>query len=994
MLHDTPMADPNLDPDTNLDVPNIDCEYYDQDQFLSTFCQADRSKSKLLHINARSLAKSISDIQHYLDILEDDFSIIGVSETWLKDINDPLVKLKGYAMEGFCRQHKRGGGVALYIKNDLTYKTRHDLSLNSDKFESCFVEIVNPTSGNIIVGTVYKPPDIVCSDFTDSFNDILAKVHNDRKKVYIMGDFNINLLLQETSRSVQDFINALASNSFFPLVNKPTRITPGSATLLDNIFTNEFSDHKTGILLTDISDHLPVFAVINKDSRIYSVKSNTHRREFSDNSIQHFIKDLIDTNWDFIKNTDSVNDSYSHFLQRIFYFYNTHFPMKEVHTRINRNKSPWLTEGIYRCIRRKNYLYSKYLDNPTLHKKHVYIQYKNILTGLIKRAKKNYLYLKFNSERNNIKGTWRLINSLLNKSKSNNNFPSYLVHNGAKIDDVNNIANSFNDYFVNIGNRIASNLPLSDCSYHSFLRDRCSHSLFLNPVTQAEIANMINKFPTGKAPGWDGLSYFVIKKARNALATPLALLFNQSISQGVFPDDLKIGKVVPIHKGGSRHDLINYRPITILSVFSKVFEKLMFSRLIAFVNKHGLLSQSQYGFRANRSTELAILDVLSKIIDAFENKQFSVGIFLDLSKAFDTVNHDILLNKLEHFGVRGLALDWFRSYISNRRQFVTFNSHNSLEKLITCGVPQGSVLGPLLFIIYVNDICYSSDLLSFCLFADDTNLIYNHHNVDTAIQHVNAELVKINSWLISNKLSINLLKTHYIVFCPRQHKYQGMFTLSIDGTKLSQVSSTKFLGLCMDENLTWNNHIDVLCGKISKNVGVMNRLKNFVPKNVLLTLYNSFVLSYLNYGLLSFGGSSSIHSINKLVVLQKKAVRIVNNAGFVEHTTPLFANSNILKLTDLYNHRLGVFMYKYTHNLLPQIFNNLFSFNFSIHSYGTRSSSKGNLFVRHNRTSLFKNSPFQRGVIFWNDLSSESKNYTNVASFAKNLKHKIIHSYV
>ena len=291
--------------------------------------------------------------------------------------------------------------------------------------------------------------------------------------------------------------------------------------------------------------------------------------------------------------------------------------------------------------------------------------------------------------------------------------------------------------------------------------------------------------------------------------------------------------MVVINKGGSRHEFTNYRPITILPVFSKVFEKVVFSRMIAFINKHGLLSQSQYGFRAGHSTELAILDVLSKIIDAFENKQFSVGIFLDLSKAFDTVSHDILLNKLEHFGVRGLALDWFRSYVSNRRQFVSYKFHHSLEQPITCGVPQGNVLGPLLFIIYINDICRSSDDMSFCLFADDTSLIYNHHHVDTAIHNINAELVKISGWLISNKLSINLLKTNYIIFCPRQHKYQATNPLSFDGTVLNQVKTTKFLGLCIDENLTWNPHIDALCSKISKNVGVMNRLKNFVPKHIL-----------------------------------------------------------------------------------------------------------------------------------------------------------------
>ena len=446
--------------------------------------------------------------------------------------------------------------------------------------------------------------------------------------------------------------------------------------------------------------------------------------------------------------------------------------------------------------------------------------------------------------------------------------------------------------------------------------------------------------------------------------------------------------MIPIHKGGSKYDIGNFRPITVLSVFSKTFEKLICSRLMSFINKHGLLPQSQYGFRAKRSTEFAILDVLTKIIAAIENKQFSVRVFLDLSKAFDTVNHDILICKLEHYGVRGLALDWFRSYLSCRRQFVSFNTHNSLDQFISCGVPQGSVLGPLLFIIYINDICNSSDIISFCLFADDTSLLYNHQNVDIAIHNLNIELVKINNWLLSNKLSINLLKTNYIIFCARQHKYTRTVPLSLNGTVLNQVQTTKFLGVCIDENISWNNHVNILCSKICKNVGVMNRLKYFVPKNILLTLYNSIILPYLNYAILTWG-STTLY-LNKLFMLQKKAVRIINNAGYLDHTTPLFRNINILKLSDLYYFNLGKFMLKYTRDSLPHNFDSLFILNSSVHSHDTRSSSRGDFFVKQNRTSYFKNSIFQRGVLYWNSLSTKLKQSVTVSSFTRELKNVLL----
>lgn len=473
---------------------------------------------------------------------------------------------------------------------------------------------------------------------------------------------------------------------------------------------------------------------------------------------------------------------------------------------------------------------------------------------------------------------------------------------------------------------------------------------------------------------------------------PLALLFNKSFTSGVFPDSLKIGKVVPVYKKGNKHDIRNYRPISILPVLSKVFEKIVYNRLISFINKYNILSESQYGFRAQRSTELAITSVLNKIMNAIENKQISIGIFLDLSKAFDTVNHNILITKLEHIGVRGLALDWFRSYLADRKQFVSFNSSCSPHNPISCGVPQGSVLGPLLFIIYVNDICNTSDIISFCLFADDTSLLYNHHNVDIAIKNLNIELIKITDWLLSNKLSINVLKTNYVIFSSRQNRYYNNGNIYINGTALNQAESIKFLGTYINENLSWSKHINVLVSKISKNVGVMNRLKPVLPKNILLTLYNSLILPYLNYAILNWGNSTA-SQCNQILLVQKKAVRIICKTNYREHTDPLFAELKVLKFNDLYNLNLGKFMFKYKSGQLPSKFNDLFISCSSVHTHGTRSASRGDFYTIYNRTSLSKNSLISRCVFFWNNLNLNIKQSLTLKSFSKNLKYYLLSMY-
>ena len=453
--------------------------------------------------------------------------------------------------------------------------------------------------------------------------------------------------------------------------------------------------------MTDVSDHLPVFISIDKYINKNSKTSKGIKRDFSKRNIQHFNQDLNDVCWEELLASDNVDEAYENSLNCVLHLYDKDFPQCVRQSSINKSKSPWITEGIYNSIREKKQLYKKFIKNPTVQNKSIYVQFKNKLTSVIRMVKKNFLSKELDKDKFNIKGTWKLINSLLNKTKVKVN-PSYYTQNETRIDSDVDIANAFNDYFTNIANRIAGGLPQSSSSFEDFLGERCAQSLFLTPVTKSDIVHIISKLPSGKAPGYDGLGTYVVKEADYALATPLTILINKSFVTGRFPSGLKIGKVVPIYKNGDKHDISNYRPITILSVFSKVFEKAVQKRLLNFINRHGLLSESQFGFRANRSTELAIVSVLNKIINAIENKQFTVGVFLDLSKAFDTVNHDILSNKLDHIGIRGVALDWFKSYLSNRKQFVAFNSTTSIHNTITCGVPQGSACTGTFIVYYIH----------------------------------------------------------------------------------------------------------------------------------------------------------------------------------------------------------------------------------------------------------------------------------------------------
>ena len=376
----------------------------------------------------------------------------------------------------------------------------------------------------------------------------------------------------------------------------------------------------------------------------------------------------------------------------------------------------------------------------------------------------------------------------------------------------------------------------------------------------------------------------------------------------------------------------------------------------------------QFGFRKNHSTSLALIDLYEKISLALDRNEHAVGVFLDLSKAFDTVDHNILLDKLEHYGIRGVALDWVRSYLSNRLQFVQFNGHSSSPQTICCGVPQGSILGPLFFLLYINDLSNVSTVVELILFADDTNLFMSHKDPVYLATSLNSELNKLSAWFKANKLSLNLKKTNFMLFKPRQKKYQFPMQISVNEQRIEQVKETVFLGVVLDEHLTWKPHISQVAGKISKSIGVISRARFFLPKPCLKTLYYCLVYPYLHYCIIVWGSTDKTN-LRRLVSLQKKVIRIISKSTFDSNSDPIFKELELLKLNDVRQLELGKLMFSFNRSLLPSKFNNYFSLNKQVHSYATRYANDFHL--PFCRTNLRKFSvSFQESIKESNSLHS------------------------
>ena len=416
----------------------------------------------------------------------------------------------------------------------------------------------------------------------------------------------------------------------------------------------------------------------------------------------------------------------------------------------------------------------------------------------------------------------------------------------------------------------------------------------------------------------------------------------------------------------------------------------MFKCLYNYLDKYSLLYSSQYGFRPNHSTVDAIAEFVNDICCAFENKKLCLGTFLDLSKAFDTIDYDILLYKLDWYGIRGKALEWFKSYLSSRKQYTEYKGTKSDEHVLTHGVPQGSVLGPLLFLLYVNDLPNFINKGRCILFADDTNILHSSTNVHQLFAEANSELNKIYEWFNSNKLSLNLSKTVCIVFSKNKVHIPKDFRIMIGECSIVIKNSIKFLGITVDAQLNWHDHINNTISKVNSSLYAINRVKNILPGRCLKTLYFSLVHSHLQYGIALWGGTHSEY-VNKIFIRQKKAIRIISKSKLDAHTSSLFKVHKILKVRDLYELEVAKYVHRLKNNKLPLPLNTLFTTNITHHNYQTR--NRYNPCVPLNKSQAAYRSLAHMGPVIWNSVPKNVQNLRNLYSFKFKFKMNLLERY-
>ena len=961
-----------------LTVDSEVCNYYCVEEYINLLVNNSQNYNfQLLNFNIRSFHSNGDTFSVLLNSLKTLPKVIVLTETWNYENNYEMCSLENYQGYHSYRNVNRGGGVSIFCLNEFHCEKLLSLTLCNETIESCAVRI-SFSKYYIIILAIYRPHSDTINNFTEILTEILQNpLITNAYMVILAGDMNINLNDLD-SVHVNNYTSCLSSSFFIPAITKCTRFPSNdinaSPSNLDHIWFNKLFNFESGMINIDISDHLPTFLhlFLNHDEVIHT-KTKIEFRPITQRSLDKFVHELACVDWGLIFDHCDAGVATEKFIKKLNYIYCKHFPLKIKYLSQKRLNNPWLTPRIKNMIKEKSNQYK--LFRMGIISCEGNRRFRNKVNQEVKRAKNEYYINSFIRYKNDVRKSWTLIRSLMGGKRKCSSVKE-LVINGVTHTSPSDICESFNEFFTSIAENLENSLPVTDICPLSYITPQ-PNSFFLSPVSENEILYIISQLKITKTDV-NHVPVKVIKIISSSIVKPLCHLINASFNTGIFPDCLKLARITQIYKSGNHNNPSNYRPIASISYFSKIFEKCLCKQLVSYFDKFSLFSNSQFGFRKSKSTCDALLELTECIYNSLNNRKYHINVLIDLRKAFDVVSHSVLTMKLERYGVRGIPLKLLNSFLSNRQQYVKMGPHSSSLRDNCIGVPQGSNLGPILFLIYVNDFPRVSSALHTILFADDTSFSISNTDYATAVSTLNVEMESVRSWTLANRLTINVDKTNLILFSNKLP--ENISPITVCNENVSFVHQCTYLGIKLDNKLKFLNHIMYVTGKLAKSTGILYKIKDNLSTSAKINFYYSFIYPYLSYNVIIWGGTYPTH-LENLIIQQKRIIRVLANIPFNGHTSAAFHKFEILKFDDIYKFHVAIYMYK--NHALPK---------FSVqHDINTRNR---NLKVpSFNRLTLCQHSISYSGPTIWNSLPVYLKQLDSFTSFKKQLKRHLVSLY-
>lgn len=964
--------------------PKLDKHNAKDNQSSRVYSQLCDKGMKFVHLNIVSLLKHFDEIGSILT--NNDIHILALNETRLdSSIGDNEIHVPHYNVIRNDRD-RRGGGIVIYIHDNVVYEEIIVPDSVKQLEVLCILIRLKNTKPFLFVNW-YRPPNK--THLLNCYEELLIYLGSFNTPIILMGDVNFNIAKHPFTGDTRKYSQL---NDVYGMcqINRTecTRVTLDCSSLVDHILTTcPDKINSFGVIHNGLSDHSMSYLtwkahINNNHSSVnYITFRKSHQIDF--NKLK---ADLSSQNWAEVEECIDLDHAVDKWEELFLVKIDKHMPLKK--TRVRKTHSPWLNENIFGLMKDRDKMKSKAKNKKEEIYWKQYRHLRNKVTFEIRRAKKKYYMEKLGSCQDRTK-SWKILKTLIPNKKSITKFT-------CPNDECKKLANDFNEHFVNVGKQIENNESSDeDINYDEteFTEnsENTDNTFYIPIITESDVLKEIYRLKNKKSAGIDGIDAFMLKTCALEILKPITFLINRSLHEGTVPSRWKVAKVIPLHKKGDKNSANNYRPISLLPCMSKILEKIVQKHLINFLQINNILSKDQSGFRPKHSTCTALTKVTDEWLSSADKRSYTGALFIDLKKAFDMVDHKILLRKLSFIGINGILHKWFYDYLSNRKMFTSINNVISKELIVTHGVPQGSILGPILFLIYINDLSNVFNSCRLHLYADDTVIYFSNVN-PTVVQYVlNDELLSLSHWMSQNKLYINCEKTVCMLMGTKlMLNKHNTLNLKLGGNTINQVKNIKYLGMHIDSELKWDLHVSELVKKIGKMVSFLGRLKYLLSESYLNLIYQSVILPHFDYADIIWQSSPQTY-LDQLQKLQNRAGRIILKINPSSHTS-IFKIHDLLKWETLKTRRnkhMYIMLYNIFHNLTPEYMKNNLSKKET--KYALRNVD--NLILPKPNSNYCKRTFFYRGSKMYNELPINLRRPNTVTLFRNGLNEWIVDCY-